>query len=626
MTPGEVPMEPESYFLYDTIIFADVPAHELHPDAMQLLHGIVKNMGIGLIMVGGPDSFGAGGYRGSPIERLLPVEMEVKQRKTVPNGALALILHTCEFAQGNLWAKRIAASAIDALSEGDYLGVLLWDGLGADRWGVPFGPAGDKAAIKAQIRGLQPADMPDFNPTMRLAQKALAGAPAFLKHAIIISDGDPQRPAASVMKSFTDSKITVTTICINPHTAAHTAVMKKIAKDTGGRYYLVKDPRKLPRIFFREALEIRRNLIVEEAFTPRIAYSSEVIRGFEEIGFPELHGYVMTTPKPLAESPLVSLYDDPILAHWRYGLARTAAFTSDATSRWGRDWIAWPGFDPFWAQLVRSVARRGAGELFRVDRVVEGDRGRILLDAVDAEGRFIDGIEIAGRLLDPRYEEEGLAFQQTGPGRYEAAFDAGHAGTYLLSLEYDDGAGLRGTTRTGLNVPYSPEYRQVRSDIERLEAIAAATGGRVLVPGDDPFAGEPPSRRQRVHLWDRLLYLSIFLLFFDIFFRRVLLDPAPLRRAILNLRWRRGAGAAPRSQTLGTLLQTRDSLKTRRRPRALETVATDGELPPRPAGEGEAQPGGEATARAAEAPEEFTDRLLRAKREARKRRSGKDHE
>ena len=405
--------------------------------------------------------------------------MDVKQREIIPNGALALILHTCEFANGNMWAKRIAQISIEALTPEDFAGILLWDRSGRDSWGVPMQQVRDKAGIVATISKLQPMDMPSFAPTMKLALQGLQKVPATSKHSVIISDGDPSPPSKATMQGFIDGKITVTTICIAPHSGRSTGTMKKIAKDTGGRYYFVDDPRKLPQIFFREALKVRRNLITEETFTPAIQFVSEAIQGIEQEGFPPLHGYVITSPKSLAETALVSHHDDPILSQWRYGLAKTAAFTSDASGRWAADWLAWPGFETFWAQLVRSVSRRGGGDIFRVERTIDGERGRILLDAIDPDGQFIDNLDVTGRIVDPQFEEEGIKFQQTGPGRYEASFNASRSGSYLLSLQYDDGAGFKGGTQTGINVSYSPEYRHLVSNDER-QIVAI----RKLVDGD----------------------------------------------------------------------------------------------------------------------------------------------
>jgi len=606
IAPSQLPTETEGFLPYTAIVLADVAADELGPDAMAQIHAVVRNLGVGLVMVGGPKSFGAGGFRATPIERALPVEMDVRQRKSIPNGALAIILHTCEFPQGNMWAKQIATAAIDALTDEDLVGVLLWDGMGADRWGVPLGPARNRAAIAAAVRALQPADMPGFEPTLLLALQGLSVAPAASKHVVILSDGDPTPPTASTMNGLIGAKISVTTICIQPHGGQDTGVMKKIALDTGGRYYRADDPRTLPQILFREAVQVRRNLIVEETFTPKIGVVTDAIRGLEQGGFPALHGYVITTAKPLAEVALASHQDDPVLAHWRYGLGRTAAFTSDAVPRWARDWIGWPGYETFWAQLLRSVSRRGGGELLQVESHVVGERGTLTVDAIDGEGRFIDGLELAGRVLDPSLGEQAVRFQQIAPGRYQASFDATRSGSYLLSLDYE-GAGLEGSTTSGFDVSYPREYRYLRSDLERLAEIAEATGGSVIAPDSDLFGRPAPVRAEREPIWSALLQVALLLFFVDVFLRRVAIRWERLLRPVRAGARRRGAepaaAGATRSAAAGPV-------------RHLELG--DG-APSEP--ERDTKPSADAPRAPAE-PEEadsFTAQLLRAKQAAKRR-------
>ncbi len=632
LAPAAIPSRPESYFLYDTIVLANVPAFDVGTEAMRLLNGVVKNLGLGFIMIGGPDAFGAGGYKRTPIEALLPVDMDVKQRKILPNGALALVLHTCEFPAGNMWAKRIVEAAVETLNPQDYVGVLVWGMLGGDGWGVPFGLAGDRAEIVAQVRDLQPSDMPSFQPTMQLGFDALLDAPAQRKHMVIISDGDPGPPSGGLLQQFASARISVSTVCIFPHGNQDTGTLKKIAQVTGGRYYFVNDPKKLPQIFVREALEVHRSLILEEDFTPVVARTgSDMLRGLDTEAFPTLRGYVVTTPKPLAETLLVSHLDDPILATWRYGLGKTVAFTSDDGGRWAGAWTVWPGFEPFWAQIIRSVARGGTDQIFRVERSIEGDRGKLLLDAIDSEGRYIDGLTVGGRVLSPKLDEEAVSFQQTGPGRYEAEFAARQSGTYLVSLDYKNSGGVEGiaaegASQTGISVSYTQEFRSLASDTDRLARIAATTGGRVLDWEADFFDRSLPVRRSQHAIWDRLIEILLFLWFVDIFLRRVVVTSAPFRRV-----WRYliGRGAAPvvdaSAQLVGKLLEARaerraavpaSSVAPRPEERKPDAPRPPAGVTGRPAPREQADRQPEASGRSAPPATSFTDRLLEAKRRA----------
>ena len=122
VTATEFPHDPLSLMPYDAIVFANVPADTLLATQVQAVHDAVRNLGIGFAMLGGPNSFGPGGYQNSPIEDCLPVSMEISKKKILPKGALVIILHTCEFPQGNTWAKRITKEAIRVLSAEDEVG------------------------------------------------------------------------------------------------------------------------------------------------------------------------------------------------------------------------------------------------------------------------------------------------------------------------------------------------------------------------------------------------------------------------------------------------------------------------------------------------------------------------
>jgi hypothetical protein len=113
-------------------------------------------------MIGGEDSFGAGGYQGTPAERLLPVDMEIKQRKVLPNGALAMVVHSCELSNGNFWANQVIQQAIRILSPRDYAGVLYFDYSGQDKWLFPLTLVSQRQMMVSRLNNFNPGDMPSF--------------------------------------------------------------------------------------------------------------------------------------------------------------------------------------------------------------------------------------------------------------------------------------------------------------------------------------------------------------------------------------------------------------------------------------------------------------------------------
>ncbi len=127
---------------YDAVFLSNMAAGDLGLDAMRLLDSAVRDFGVGLVCVGGDQTYAAGGYRGTPLEAMLPVEMELNSKKVLPNGALAIVCHATEFPGGNGWARDIAFAALDALGPQDEMGIVLWDG--NNHWLFPLAKVGEQ--------------------------------------------------------------------------------------------------------------------------------------------------------------------------------------------------------------------------------------------------------------------------------------------------------------------------------------------------------------------------------------------------------------------------------------------------------------------------------------------------
>src|SRR5206468_13121656 len=112
---------------FDAIFISNVAAGDLGEDAMKLLQSAVRDFGVGLVCVGGDQTYEAGGYRGTPLESTLPVNMELDSKKVLPSGAIALVMHGMEFMDGNQVARDCAQGVLAALGPQDEMGVVLWD-------------------------------------------------------------------------------------------------------------------------------------------------------------------------------------------------------------------------------------------------------------------------------------------------------------------------------------------------------------------------------------------------------------------------------------------------------------------------------------------------------------------
>ncbi len=510
---------------YSVVILANISADTFTEGQHKALASYVKDFGGGLIMTGGDESFGAGGWIGSPVEEVSPVSFDVKHKKILPRGALAIIMHSCEIPRGNYWGEQVATAAVKTISSRDYLGVICYNPrFNGPHWDVPLDFATDKAAIVRKIKQMQIGDMPDFGNTMEIAiGELMAKKDASQRHMIIISDGDPSPPTQLTIQKMRDSRITCSTVGIGYGMHVVEKTLRVIARQTGGRFYPCKNPRQLPQIFVKEAKVVRRPLIDDRRFSPSMDFAfAQTVLGISGSELPALGGLVLTEPKADIIMPLVRKTrdgkNDPVLAHWNCEMGKMAVFTSGWWPKWGSDWAGWPKFGKFWAQVVRWAMRQAGSADFDIATRLEGDKGKVVIEALNKDASYLNFLQIRGLLTLPSMESKPLHLTQTGPGQYEATFEVNDNGEYLVNLRYTDPERESGLLRTGLSVPYSPEFRQLQTNMALLEGVVDRTGGRRLTMNadeDDVFSRDLPPSVSRQPMWRwvvQWLLLPLFLL------------------------------------------------------------------------------------------------------------------
>lgn len=561
---------------FDAIFISNLAAGDLGEDNMKLLESAVRDFGVGLVCVGGDQTYAAGGYRGTPLESTLPVNMELDSKKVLPSGAVAMVMHGMEFANGNQVARDCALGVLDALGPTDEMGVVLWDG--QDRWLFPMTKVGpNKSDLGKKIVGMNQGDLPSFQNVMTMAYEGLKKTSANLKHMIVFSDGDPGAPSPQLMQSIVGSKITVSTVLISGHAGPET--MQAIANDGRGRFYNVQNAAQLPQIFIKEAAVILKSAIFEEPFQPKLVAASEVVRGIG--AYPTLRGYVCTTPKARAEIPLVSDKGDPVLAHWQYGLGRAVAFTSDAKARWAKDWLGWGQFRQFWSQTAQWSLRRLENADFTTEVSVDKGEGHISVEALDEKGDYRNFLNLHSVVVSPKGERQTVRLEQTGPGRYEAHFPTKEVGSYLLNLMETKDGKLAGTQVVGASVNYSPEFTAPEPNLNLLTRLAEAGGGKVLDPllatsvAENPFLHDRRKTFQPRDWWEWLLKLAIVLFVLDVAVRRIQIDREEWLKATATLRriiffWRGVPRTVEADESLAALLVRREQVRSKQTAGATE--------------------------------------------------------
>jgi len=517
---------------YDLIILNNVSGFDLSLNKMELLDRYVRDSGGGLIMLGGEHTYAAGGYYGTPVERLLPVTMDVKSTVKIPSLAVTFVLDRSgsmgSRSQGEEKidiAKNAALSSIALLNPLDRVGVLAFDD--EAEWVVPPTEVGNRRPIAERLRSLGAGGSTDLVVALDEAVRVMSTQPAKVKHLIVLSDG-----LTGIDSNFSNFAaqielhgITVSTVALGID--ADQALMSRIARMGKGRFYYTDDPRNVPRIFSSEAMVISRDMIVERDTRPVLAYAGEIIEGFAEADFPHLNGYQRTYPKPAAQVLLKAADDDPLLVVWRYGLGKSVAFTSDLSGRWGRDWVRWKDFARFAAQMARWSMRRRGSENLHAQFKWQDQRGEMLVDVLDSDDRFINGLNMSATVTGPDERSALVTLESIAPGRYRGEFPVTRSGRYYVTLSGERGELQVGPRTYGLAVPYSREFIDSGVDRRLLRDIAAAADGRLLPMSGASIATilAPQERTDagQWRIWQPFLLAALIALVLEVMARKLVL-------------------------------------------------------------------------------------------------------
>lgn len=592
IAPSDFPTTLPELGSFDAVVLANVPAAALPAGAMETLQVYVRDLGKGLLMTGGQNAFGAGGYLRTPLEETLPVDMDVRSKEQLPNLALVLVVDksgsmgrchcnnpdalpgeyvAVESGQAKVdIAKEAIMRASGALGPQDYLGVVAFDENA--RWVVQIKPLPDFVSLEQAIGGIPAEGQTNLRAGVETAYQELQKVDARFKHIILMTDGWVREgeltPLAIAMR---EHGITLSVVAAGSGSARY---LEELALSGGGRYYPAVNILSVPDFFLKETVKAVGRYIVEEPFYPLPAMPSPVLRGIDAAALPPLQGYNGTTPKGTARVSLGTPRGDPLLATWQYGLGRAAVWTSDLKGQWATEWVAWEGFARFAAQLVAWTLPAPQVEGLSAQATLQNDRALIHVEAVDKAGQPRNFLDVSATLIGPDLEAIEVPLAQVGAGAYEAQADVAESGTYLVRVGASEGQDLLGQQTLGLVVPYSPEYKVGEANATLLEELAARTGGSELLEPLAAFLHNLPAADRAREVWQALLLVAALLFPLDVGIRRVMLGPRDMQKAWAWLRERlplRRPQVTRQERALGQLFRARDRVRAR---------TTRGEGPP----------------------------------------------
>ncbi len=564
----------EELTAYQAVILLDVDARSFPAGHVENLGTFVSELGRGLIVVGGTQSYALGGYRDTELEALLPLYSELEDLQREANVAEVLVIDTSEsmgachcapsgegesnendpFAgfeevQGGARktdiARSAAARAIQVLTANDEVGVLAFNG--RQRWAIPLQALPAETVVREGLDSISPNGETRIRPALTEAAEALRDSTKELRHIILFTDGFTSElfdegfdgtsssgvdALISQAEDLVAEGITVSVVATGEGAIP---ALERIAQAGNGRFYPGRDLDEIPEIFVKEARLASRSFINENEYYPTVVSFSPAVGNLASS--PPLRGFVATTPKPTADVQLeVGEFSDPLLASWRVGLGRVTSWTSDAGRRWAAEWTEWDGFTDFWSAVVRDTFALSGAQGHQLTATVDDDLLHITLEGSEA---WPAGTAPVAHIAYPDGTSEEVSLARSSEFEFSTVAPAWDAGTYAVGVAVESGDQV--TTMSALGArSFSTEYLPGETDLDLLVSMSNATGGRGVITARqafDPEGLETGSHAKTYRWW--FLLLAALLWPLDVAVRRIQLrrrDPElrSARRGLLR--------------------------------------------------------------------------------------------
>ena len=523
--PAQLPYDAEQLRQYDGVVLVNVDYDAADEEQWAALDSAVRVLGRGLTVIGGDSSYALGGYRGSKLEEMLPVTIDVRNKLDLPSLALMLVIDKSGSMSDGMFgttrlelAKEAAMRAAEVLTPNDQVGVIAFDD--AAKWVVNLQKAEDVEAIQNQIGTIRPGGGTAFFTALYEATYALMNAQAQQKHIIFLTDGEAGDTGyLQLCDIMQQNDITLTTVAVG--SGADQATLRTLAQQGGGRAYAANEFDNLPKIFTKETYLVSGSYVQNRTFTPVIT-EQHALTDFE--GFPQLSGYLAATEKSLATVSLMSDREDPILAWWQYGAGRVVTFMADSRGAWTSEFLQWDQAAAFYGGMA-AFTLPGEEREGQLTTERQGDALRIVYTAPEGAQT---GLSTSVTALLPDGTQTQLALQESAPGVYEGEIAAAQLGAYALRVEQRDASGeLQRVMEGGAVNGYSGEYDLRNQNAEStLPYLSALTGGREITDSAEMLKSTHAVVRARRDLTQPLLWALMVLLLCDIALRRLSWDVA----------------------------------------------------------------------------------------------------
>lgn len=505
----------EKLIEYSFVIFCNVSKDMLNDQFLKTCEKYVKDLGGGIITIGGENSYALGNYSNSPLENILPVRMQAKNKEQKGKVDVVLVLDSSgsmSAAEGSTFpkidiAKVAATKMVENLELGDNVGVLTFSH--QFYWVHKFGKMTSKDIVKNDISTIEAGGGTAIIPPLKEAINILKKSKTNNKIIILLTDGMGESSGYEMpVIDAKNNDIIITTIGIGE--SINKDILSWMAAYTNGRFYHVQNAGSLVNVFVKESKIIKGKYIKNKRFIPKQSGINQINRDFTS--YPPLYGYIATSKKALATDLLESDEGEPILAVWRYGLGKAVAWCSDLSGEWSKEWVMWDKFSKIWTNVFKWVAKDAEGGNWDF----EVKKGNTL--SVALTGNFGSKAAAKLRCVLPNGTEKLIELKRTAADRFEANIEFIEGNYIFVAILNDEKRTYTATFFYSAN--YSDEYR-LDSDKTGFEQFVGLVGARSIKKPSEVYLGELEGVYSKKDISDILLILCIFIFLIEVAIKRL---------------------------------------------------------------------------------------------------------
>lgn len=535
-TPDQCNWSLEELSQYSAVAIENVLANQIGTPGMETLASWVENTGSGLMMTGGQKSYGPGGYFKSPLERIMPISMEMRREHRKMSLAIVVAMDRSGSMSAPVGGGRIkmdladlgAVQVLDLLSPMDEFGVFAVDT--APHLIVPFDTVEKNQSYRGNILqiGSQGGGIVVCEALQASAQM-IVSAKAQTKHIIMFADAADSRQQlcdySMLLAKCRESDVTVSVVGMGTEHDVDADILKDVALKGGGQCYFAASPDEIPRMFAQDTFTVARSTFVDQP-TP-----FEFTPGFSSLGAlpsapPNVGGYNLCYVRP--EANLAAYTDDeykaPIVSSWNAGNGRVLCYSGEADGKYAGPMASWNQAGEFYATLARWTV--GKHQPLPDDQLLTEDVRdgvcfvQLHLDPERKADPFtgLPKLKILRGVPGLPPTKQTLSLDWKNADLLEAAIPMNGRETVLNTVEI---LGEQAVTLPPVCLPYSPEFapEQPGRGSAALAQIATTSGGKERVEIATTWS-ELQIKARYIEIVPWLLVAAVILFLLEVFERR----------------------------------------------------------------------------------------------------------